>query len=91
MANIQGIRRLEERIYDAVNEYVENPECYTDAVLHVYLDEDDMEHYAVVDNASQFGAEDETYPIADLVRIGDNGEMEVDIDKASDIANTWIF
>ena len=43
MANIQDIHALEERIYDAVQEYLDNPDGYENATLHVYLDEDDME------------------------------------------------
>lgn len=80
MANIQDIHALEERIYDAVQEYLDNPEGYEHATLHVYLDEDKME-----DNLQ--GTEDDgIYPIADLIRDG-----EPDNDKASDIANSWIF
>ena len=91
MASIQDIQALEERIYDAVTEYIENPDGYTDAVLHVYMNTDCMEHRAEVDNASNFSTEDEVYPISSLIRLDENGEPEVDIDAASDIANSWIF
>ena len=40
MASIQDIQALEERIYDAVQEYLDNPDGYENAVLHVYLDDD---------------------------------------------------
>ena len=36
MASWQDIRELEERIYEEVEEYMNNPEAYNDAVLHVY-------------------------------------------------------
>ena len=41
MASIQDIQALEERIYDAVQEYLDNPDGYENATLHVYLDEDE--------------------------------------------------
>ena len=44
MANWQDIRALEERIYDAVLEYLGNADAYQNAVLHVYLNQDDMLH-----------------------------------------------
>ena len=36
MASIQDIQALEERIYDAVQEYLDNPDGYKNATLHVY-------------------------------------------------------
>ena len=91
MANIQDIQSLEARIYDAVEEYLINPNGYDNAVLHVYLDEDDMKHHAEVDNASNYDSKEEVYPIDDLIRLGEEGKPEVDIDVVSDIANSWIF
>ena len=86
MASIQDIHALEERIFDAVQEYLDNPDGYSNATLHVYLDEDDMEYRAEMEDNLQ-GTEDEgIYPVADLIRDG-----EPDNDKASDIANSWIF
>ena len=35
--------------------------------------------------------ETEIYPLKDLVRTGDDGHQEEDIDKISEIANNWIF
>lgn len=91
MASIQDIQSLEARIYDAVEEYLINPEGYDNAVLHVYLDEDDMKHLAEVDNASNYDSMEEVYPIDGLVRLSEEGKPEVDIDAVSDIANSWIF
>jgi hypothetical protein len=34
---------------------------------------------------------DESYPVKDLIRIGDDGNPEADNDKISDIANSWLF
>ena len=90
MASIQDIQALEERIYDAVQEYLDNPDGYDNAVLHVYLDEDDMVHRAEIDNNLQGTEDDGIYAIESLIREGDDGP-EVDVDRASDIANSWIF
>ena len=40
MATIQDIRALEDKIYEAVEEYLDNPDAYDRPVLHVYLDND---------------------------------------------------
>jgi len=90
MANLQDIQALEERIYDAVQEYLDNPNGYENAVLHVYLDKDDMIYRAEVDDNLQGTEDDGIYAIKSLIREGDDGP-EVDIDRASDIANSWIF
>ena len=90
MASIQDIQALEERIYDAVQEYLDNPDGYENAVLRVYLDEDDMIHRAEIDDNLQGTEDDGIYAIESLIREGDDG-LEVDIDRASDIANSWIF
>ena len=90
MASIQDIQALEERIYDAVQEYLDNPDGYEKAVLRVYLDEDDMIHRAEIDDNLQGTEDDGIYAIESLIREGDDGP-EVDVDRASDIANSWIF
>ena len=90
MANWQDIRALEERIYDAVQEYLDNPDVYVQPVLHVYLDQDEMLHKAEADDNLSGNADDGIYPIAELIRTGDDGQ-EPDVDKISDIANSWIF
>ena len=86
MANWQDIRALEERIYDAVDEYLANSEAYKNAGLHVWLDENDMIYRAEVDD-NLAGSED---AIAGVLRNGDEG-LEPDVDRISNIANSWIF
>ena len=90
MASIQDIQALEECIYDAVKEYIDNPDGYEHATLHVYLDRDVMEYQAVMDDNLQGSEDDGIYPIETLIRKGDDG-IEPDNDRASDIANSWIF
>ena len=91
MADWQDIRALEERIYEQVEEYLNNQEAYTVPVLNVYLDHDDKTYKAATEDGLQ-GTEDEgIYPMSELIRMGDNGKPEPDIDKISDVANSWIF
>ena len=84
MASIQDIHALEERIYDAVQEYLDNPDGYENATLHVYLDKDDMVYRAEMEDNLQGTEDDGIYPVADLIRDG-----EPDNDKASDIATNY--
>lgn len=91
MANWQDIRALEERIYEQVEEFLNNQEAYAMPVLNVYLDHDDMTYMAAAEDGLQ-GTEDEgIYPMSELIRMGYNGKKEPDIDKISDVANSWIF
>ena len=46
MANWQDIKALEERIYEAVEEFLNNQEAYATPVLSVYLDCEDMTYKA---------------------------------------------
>ena len=90
MANWQDIRALEERIYDAVQEYLGNADAYQNAALHVFLDQDDMLHKAEIDENLAVNEDDGVYTIESVIRDGDEGK-EPDIDRISDIANSWIF
>ena len=90
MANWQDIRALEERIYDAVQEYLGNAAAYQNATLRVYLDQDDMLHKAEIDDNFTETEDDGIYPIATLLRQCEDG-VEPDVDRISDIANSWIF
>ena len=55
----------------------------------MYLD-DDMIHRAEIDDNQQGTEDDGIYAIESLIREGDDGP-EVDVDRASEIANSWIF
>lgn len=90
MATIQDIRELESRIYDAVEEYLAAPDAYDNPKLHVYLDEQRMEYRAEMVDGMTGGEDDGVYVTEGLVRDGDEGP-EPDIDRISDIANSWIF
>lgn len=91
MASWQDIRALEELIYEQVEEYLRNQDAYTTPVLQIYLDQDEMIYKAAAEDGLQGTADDGIYPMSDLVRKDDNGNPEPDIDRISDIANSWIF
>lgn len=90
MATIQDLKALELNIYEAVEEYLASPDAYDHPVLHVYLDKYQMKHRAeIIEN--MMGSEDDgIYPIVSLVNNGFDCR-EPDIDRVSDIANSWIF
>lgn len=90
MASNQDIQALEYEIYDAVQDYLDYPDGYENPVIHVYLDRDRMEYVAELDDNLQGTEDDGIYSIPGLIRDGDDGK-EPDIDRASDIANSWIF
>ena len=90
MASIQDIRALELRITDIVDDYVK--QMYNeDDVLAIgrrcgkIMVEADAKENIKVDKTT------ELYPLKDLIRSGDDGNLESDCDKISDIANNWIF
>ena len=89
MASIQDIQALEQKIYDVVQEYLDYPDGYQKPVLHVFLN-DEMEYQAEIDDNLSGTEDDGIYSIESLIREGDDG-LEPDNDRASDIANSWIF
>lgn len=90
MSTIQDIRALEERIYNIVQEYVDN--LYnTDDVLAIGKRCGRITLKADACETIKAGKTTELYPLKDLVRTGDDGKPEPDNDKISDIANSWLF
>lgn len=90
MATIQDIRTLELRIYEAVEEYLSAPDVYDNPKLHVYLDKERMEYRSEIAEGLTGSEDDGVYAVESVVREGDGG-LEPDNDRASDIANSWIF
>lgn len=91
MAKWTDIRDLEERIADAVQEYIDNEEGYDNPKLRVYLCDDDMEYHATMEDSIEGTEDDGVYDVNKLIRIGEDGELETDIDAISDVANEWVF
>lgn len=90
MATIQDIRALELNICEAVDEYLDTPDAYSNPKLHVYLDKDRMVYRAEIAEGLTGSEDDGVYAVESVVREGEDGP-EVDNDRASDIANSWIF
>lgn len=88
--SIQDIRKLEERITDIVEGYL-NGDYNEDDVLaigrrcgKITLKADTKENIKV-------GKTTELHDLKSLVRSGDDGQPEADFDKISQIANSWLF
>lgn len=90
MSNIQEIRNLEERICDIVNDYIDR-NYNEDDVLAIGRRCGKVTLKADAEVKIKVGKTTEIYPLKQLVRTGDNGEQEADVDKISDIANSWLF
>lgn len=90
MATIQDINALKDRIYDAVQEYLQNAESYQQAALHIYLDEGDMLYKAEIAEGKSPDEDNGYYLISGYIRTED-GIDEPDIDEIDELANSWIF
>ena len=90
MSSIQDIHALEKRIFDIIQDYVDGRYNEDDVLAigrrcgKITLKADAKENIKV-------GKTTELYPLKDLVRLGDDGKPEPDNDKASEIANKWLF
>ena len=90
MSTIQDIRALEERIYDIVQDYVDgnyNPDDVLAIGIRcgkITLKADDKANIKV-------GKTTELYLLKELVRTGDDGKPEPDVDAISGVANKWVF
>jgi hypothetical protein len=90
MSNIQDIHAFAERIYDIVQDYV-NGDYNADDVLAIGKRCGKITLKADAKEAIKVGKSTELYPLKDLLRKGDDGNLEPDNDKISDIANSWVF
>lgn len=90
MSNIQDIHAFAERIYDIVQNYVDGS-YNTDDVLAIGRRCGKITIKADAKEAIKVSKTTELYPLKDLLRTGDNGNLEPDNDKISDIANNWLF
>ncbi len=90
MSSIQEIHELEQQIYDIVQNYVDGN--YNDGdVLAIGRRCGKITLKADAKEAIKVGKTTGLYTLKELVRYGDDGEQEPDIDKISDIANSWLF
>lgn len=88
--SIQDIRKLEERITDIVEGYLDGDYNEDDVLAigrrcgKITLKADAKENIKV-------GKTTELHDLKSLVRTGDDGQPEADFDKISQIANSWLF
>lgn len=90
MSSIQEIHAFEEQIYDIVQDYVDG-NYNTDDVLAIGRRCGKITLKADAKEAIKVGKTTELYPLNELVRKGDDDELEPDNDKISEIANQWLF
>ena len=90
MSTIQDIRAFEERIYDVVQDYV-NGNYNEDDVMAIGIRCGKITLNADAKENIKVGKTTELYPLKELVRTGDDGKPEPDVDAISDIANKWVF
>lgn len=90
MSTIQDIHAFAEHIYDIVQDYV-NGNYDADDVLAIDKRCGKITMKADAKEAIKVGKSTELYPLKDLLRKGDDGNLEPDNNKISDIANSWVF
>lgn len=90
MSSIQDIRALEERIYDFVEDYI-GGNYDADDVLAISTRCGKVSLKADAKDKIKMGKTTKIYPFSTLVRPDDNNAQEPDVDKISDIANSWLF
>ena len=90
MARIQDIKQFEELIYDTVDEYLQEMDCYDHPVLAIWRE--DGEHQVVIDEPSNLPLSDdmEQYPIEEVI-LNEVDSMTPNYDRISAIANEWVF
>jgi hypothetical protein len=90
MSSIQDIHAFAERIYDIVQGFIIG-DYNDDDVLAIGKRCGKITLKADAKEAIKVGKSTEIYPLKELVRTGDDGKLEPDNDKISDIANSWVF
>ena len=90
MSSIQDIHAFAERIYDIVQGFIIG-DYNDDDVLAIGKRCGNITLKADAKEAIKVGKSTEIYPLKELVRTGDDGKLEPDNDKISDIANSWVF
>ena len=90
MSSIQDIRALEERIYGFVEDYI-GGDYNEDDVLAISSRCGKVSLKADAKDKIKMGKTTEIYPFSTLVRPDDNNAQEPDVDKISEIANSWLF
>lgn len=89
---IQDIEDLENRIYEVVQEYIDNADCYDHPMLKITRHPEGLV-IDIVECEEKIDTPDETtYSMFDLVCVEQDGTpVEPNIDEINEVANEWIF
>ena len=90
MDRIQDVRALEAQIYETIEEYIEEVDCYNNPYLAVWEENSIMN--VVVDELDNLNIEcADILPVEDMLRPTEEDEsvLEPDYDKIADIASVW--
>ena len=90
MSNIQGIHEFAKRIYDIVQGYVDG-NYNADDVLAIGKRCGKITMKVDAKKAIKEGKSTEVYPLKDLLRTSDDGKLEPNNDRISEIANSWVY
>ena len=90
MDRIQDLYALEERIYELVDNYLQEADCYQEPVLAVWKRCGKL-NVAVDEPANlKLTKTADVFPIADVLRPTEDGTaQEPDNDKIAEIASVW--
>ena len=91
MDRIQDLHALEERIYELVDNYLQEADCYATApVLAVWKRCGKLNVAVDVENNLKLTKTADVFPIADVLRPTEDGTaQEPDNDKIAEIASVW--
>lgn len=88
---IQDIKQLSGEIYDLVDEYISEIDCYASPKLKVSRHDGQID-IEIVDTDEMIDTADvQTYDMARLVCLEADGEMFPNLDEVNQVANEWIF
>lgn len=90
--NYRDIEEMEVRIYEVVQEFIDNAECYEHPMLKITRQPEGLV-IDIVECEEKIDTSDEaTYSMWDLVLTETDGTpVEPNIDEINDVANEWIF
>lgn len=88
MDTIQELRAFNQQIWDKVQEYLNDRECYSpDVVLAINGNTYEID----IDSPSNLSKDFEQYQLAALIRKDEHGNFEPDCDATNEIANQYFF
>lgn len=88
MDTIQELRAFDQLIWEKVQEYLNDRDCYSSDVV-IAINSDTYE--VVIDSPTNLSKDFEQYPIDTLIRKDEQGNLEPDCDATDEIANQYYF